>query len=206
MLTCQHRMRPEISLLIRQFYGQPIEDHFSVLGRNSIVGLRSNVFFINHSVLEDRPGDESNTTKINRFEVRYLAKLTQYLIKQKQFQPEQITILSMYLGQMAEIKKLLKTMNLGQVKCTTVDNYQGEENEIILLSLVRSNKENRIGFLNVKNRVCVALSRARCGLYVIGNFDFICKSEKGDEWKQIVTTLTKRGKCFILFIGLSGFW
>ena len=56
-----------------------------------------------------------------------------------------------------------------QVRVTTVDNYQGEENDIIILSLVRSNHQNQIGFLKASNRVCVALSRARYGLFIFGN-------------------------------------
>ena len=51
----------------------------------------------------------------------------------------------------------------------TVDSYQGEENDVILLSLVRSNETANIGFLDSKNRLVVALSRARRGLYVFGN-------------------------------------
>lgn len=47
------------------------------------------------------------------------------------------------------------------VRVTVVDNFQGEENDIILLSLVRSNEENKIGFLRTDNRICVALSRAK---------------------------------------------
>ena len=47
------------------------------------------------------------------------------------------------------------------VRVTAVDNYQGEENDIILLSLVRSNEDNQIGFLKTDNRVCVAISRAK---------------------------------------------
>lgn len=47
------------------------------------------------------------------------------------------------------------------VRVTVVDNFQGEENDIILLSLVRSNDENKIGFLRTDNRICVALSRAK---------------------------------------------
>lgn len=46
---------------------------------------------------------------------------------------------------------------------------QGQENEIILISLVRSNKEKKIGYLSQRNRLCVAISRARCGLYLFGN-------------------------------------
>ena len=50
---------------------------------------------------------------------------------------------------------------LKNIKVFTVDNYQGEENDIIILSLVRSNKAFNVGFLKISNRVNVALSRAR---------------------------------------------
>ena len=56
------------------------------------------------------------------------------------------------------------------VRVTAVDNYQGEENDVIILSLVRSNEEESVGFLKTDNRVCVALSRAKNGLYAFGNF------------------------------------
>lgn len=59
------------------------------------------------------------------------------------------------------------------VRVTVVDNFQGEENDIILLSLVRSNKENKIGFLRTDNRICVALSRAKykqCNFSVNNSF------------------------------------
>jgi superfamily I DNA and/or RNA helicase len=69
-----------------------------------------------------------------------------------------------------------------------VDKYQGEENEIILLSLVRSNSRAKIGFLEIENRVCVALSRAKKGLYIVGNMDNLCGS--GSRlWQSIKRTL-----------------
>lgn len=52
---------------------------------------------------------------------------------------------------------------LKNVKITAVDNFQGEESRIVILSLVRSNKEGKIGFLSAANRICVALSRAKEG-------------------------------------------
>ena len=58
---------------------------------------------------------------------------------------------------------------------------QGQENDIILISLVRSNKERRIGFLTQKNRICVAISRARCGLYLFGNEAQLAYASK--SWK-----------------------
>lgn len=52
---------------------------------------------------------------------------------------------------------------LKDVRITVVDNFQGEENKIILLSLVRSNADGNVGFLKIDNRICVALSRAKEG-------------------------------------------
>ena len=49
---------------------------------------------------------------------------------------------------------------------TAVDNFQGEESRVVLLSLVRSNQQGRIGYLKEANRVCVALSRAKEGKQV----------------------------------------
>lgn len=54
-------------------------------------------------------------------------------------------------------------VRLSNVKITVVDNYQGEESKIILLSLVRNNDRDEIGFLKTENRICVMLSRAREG-------------------------------------------
>lgn len=57
------------------------------------------------------------------------------------------------------------TPSLSRVRVVTVDDYQGEENDIVILSLVRSNTDGNIGFVSVENRICVALSRARQGAH-----------------------------------------
>ena len=62
---------------------------------------------------------------------------------------------------------------------------------IILLSLVRSNRKKSAGFLKESNRVCVALSRARYGLYCIGNFQLFQVS--CEFWSSIVDDLKSRG-------------
>lgn len=48
---------------------------------------------------------------------------------------------------------------------------------------MRSNKESNIGYLNMKNRICVALSRAREGFYLIGNMD--CLENGSTYWKAV---------------------
>lgn len=75
------------------------------------------------------------------------------------------------------------------VRITSVDGYQGEENEIVLLSLVRSNNINSIGFLKTSNRVCVALSRARLGFYITGDLHLLAR--KSNLWKSIKDYLCK---------------
>lgn len=55
------------------------------------------------------------------------------------------------------------------LRVATVDNFQGEEAKIVVVSLVRSNDERRVGFLKTSNRINVLLSRARQGMYIIGN-------------------------------------
>lgn len=76
------------------------------------------------------------------------------------------------------------------MKIVVVDNYQGEESDIILLSLVRSNEKGNVGFLKMENRICVALSRAKYGLYIMGNMDNLCNSS--DMWKQIKESLVNQ--------------
>ncbi|KAL8921443.1 MAG: hypothetical protein Q9172_004035 [Xanthocarpia lactea] len=62
-----------------------------------------------------------------------------------------------------------KTALLGALRVATVDNFQGEEAKVIILSFVRSNAEGKCGFLRTSNRINVALSRARHGMYTIGD-------------------------------------
>ena len=78
---------------------------------------------------------------------------------------------------------------LFDVVIKSVDNYQGEENDIIHLSTVRSNKKRDVGFLKCKNRICVALSRVRLGFIAIGNFTQLAGKNK--LWKTITDQLCR---------------
>ncbi|XP_069679798.1 NFX1-type zinc finger-containing protein 1-like isoform X2 [Periplaneta americana] len=89
-----------------------------------------------------------------------------------------------------EEEMLVEDSTLRDVRVTVVDNFQGEENDIILLSLVRSNDEGKIGFLTTENRVCVALSRARHGLFLIGNMENLKNASA--VWKNIEETLSQQ--------------
>lgn len=106
---------------------------------------------------------EQNNSHINVHEVGVAVRLAIYLLQQE-YDPSQITILTMYGGQRLKLMdKLRQSIIAGasDIRVSTVDGFQGEENDIIILSLVRSNNNNSIGFLKTSNRVCVGLSRAK---------------------------------------------
>ena len=185
-LSVQHRMRPEIAALMKHIYTD-LENHESVEKYEDIKGINKNMFFVNHSHLENH-NDESHS-HTNEHEATFVVALCQYLLQQG-YSTGQITLLTTYTGQMFAIRDCLKQQNDEEVKgvrLTTVDNFQGEENDIILLSLVRSNKDEKIGFIKMVNRACVALSRAKKGFYCIGNFDFL--SNHSEIWSKIVSDL-----------------
>lgn len=108
----------------------------------------TNVFWYSHNYPESTDDVHS---RVNILEGEMIVGFADYLILNG-MAPEQITILTFYAGQRAQISKTIrKNVNLGQtmLRVATVDSYQGEENEVILLSLVRSNAYNSIGFLSV---------------------------------------------------------
>lgn len=83
-----------------------------------------------------------------------------------------------------------KTTLLNAVRIASVDNFQGEEAKVIVISLVRSNDEKKCGFLKTSNRINVLLSRARHGMYIIGNSD---TARSVPMWDKVVTILEKNG-------------
>ena len=170
-LLRQHRMRPEISQLVQDMY-PGLENSDSVFNRDHVMGIEKDVFFVSHIHDEYQKGESQSYS--NEFEARYVMRLTRYLLQQG-YKRQDITVLTPYSGQMFCIRDLMPKSEFAGIRISILDNYQGEENEIILLSLVRSNKEGKIGFLKKENRICVALSRAKIGLYVIGNFRMIEK-------------------------------
>lgn len=188
-LNIQHRMRPEISTLLVPTIYPKLLDHPSVQHRDKIKGIDKNVFFITHNVPEQEITEISS--KQNKHEADFLIALCRHFLLQG-YKPEDITILTTYSGQLYYLRNEKKKYNLPRELCIrVVDNFQGEESKIILLSLVRSNSENKVGFLKTENRVCVALSRARDGLYIIGNMS--CLLASSELWQKIADKLTDQG-------------
>ncbi|PYH91620.1 P-loop containing nucleoside triphosphate hydrolase protein [Aspergillus ellipticus CBS 707.79] len=85
---------------------------------------------------------------------------------------------------------ITKTNALRTVRAATIDNFQGEEAKVVVISLVRSNPQKRCGFLRTSNRINVLLSRAKHGMYVIGNS---ATSGHVPMWRQVVDILKENG-------------
>ena len=189
-LECQHRMKPEIAELVKPHIYSKLFNHSSVKDYPVVQGISKDLFFIKHSFPEEE--DQNLMSHSNDHEAKYLVGLCQYILQQQQYNPENITILVTYAGQQRRVRKLISEGKLEGVRVDTVDNFQGEENNIILLSLVRSNSDKNVGFLKEENRVCVALSRAQHGFYCIGNFDML--RQKVPLWERIVADVEGKGK------------
>ena len=187
-LQLQHRMRPVIANNVRLIYPS-LRDHESVNGYENIRGIANDLFFVSHD--HDEIYDEEQKSYSNQHEATFVISLAQYIIQQG-YEPFNVTILTTYKGQLFLLQRLLMDYHFPQqnLTVTVVDNYQGEENEIVILSLVRSNKDGNIGFLKKSNRICVALSRAKKGFYIIGNLNKL--AENSTLWKDIRTGLIEK--------------
>ncbi|KAF4126208.1 Superfamily I DNA and/or RNA helicase [Geosmithia morbida] len=147
-------------------------------------------------------------SKENSFEVEMVLKLVKYL-GQQGYNTSNIVILTPYLGQLRLLRDaLIKTtdpilsdfdsgeliraglltsaagnVDRGEIRLSTIDNYQGEERDIVIASLTRSNERGDIGFMKAPERLNVLVSRARNCLIMIGNMATFINSLQGkDTW------------------------
>ncbi|KAJ9450599.1 Helicase required for RNAi-mediated heterochromatin assembly 1 [Diplonema papillatum] len=183
VLLTQRRMRQSICDLTAQFYNQPIRTHPKIDEYPAYIdGLTHPVFFLEHT----KPETKDDGSPFNAFEAEFSVRLANYLIKQG-YTAKDICILTAYKGQLMAVKERARSkFDTADIKIVCVDNYQGEEVDIVILSLVRSGSDN-IGFLQQENRLIVALSRARKGMYVIGNIRFLADCNK-EGWGRVVCT------------------
>ncbi|KAL7627407.1 hypothetical protein AAE478_001600 [Parahypoxylon ruwenzoriense] len=225
-LLNQHRMRPEISSLIRHNY-PALQDANGTGNRPHLSGFQDDVVFFNHSypeerndILVDKLDHGTPSSKHNVFEVEMVLKCIRYL-GQQNYKTTDIVVLTPYLGQLSLLRKSLSKdhdpilndfdshdlvqagiipaasadVNKKPIRLSTIDNYQGEESDIVVASLTRSNDEGDIGFMAAPERLNVLISRARNALIMIGNANTFMSARKGREgWVQLFDSLKAGGK------------
>ena len=142
-------------------------------------------FFTHHSSLYKEQFVGESFGRINKAEAELtLLTLAEYLTKigKQRVLDERIDvgIISPYRAQVQYLKSLIKKYEFFKpyrriISVNTVDGFQGQERDVILISLVRSNDEGQIGFLKDLRRMNVAMTRARMKLIILGNKDTMTK-------------------------------
>uniref|UniRef100_A0A7S1TC51 Intron-binding protein aquarius n=1 Tax=Compsopogon caeruleus TaxID=31354 RepID=A0A7S1TC51_9RHOD len=169
-LDAQGRCRPEIAELYRWMY--PDLRDLPSIASESPLGRRGHNpgFKANVQVIDVWMGDESEPTPHyfqNLAEAEYIAAVYQYM-RLIGYPSTSIAVLTTYRGQQELIKDVIRSRVawnpvLGSPRISTVDKFQGQQSDFILLSLVRTRK---LGHFRDIRRMIVALSRARLGLYI----------------------------------------
>mgnify|MGYP003386249053 CR=1 FL=1 len=123
----------------------------------------------------------SGTSFLNRTEASAVEKLVTLMLKNG-ITPEQIGVVTPYEGQRAHVvthmerQGPMRTELFSEIEVASVDSFQGREKDFIILSCVRSNDQQGIGFLRDPRRLNVALTRAKYGVFIIGNARLLAKN------------------------------
>jgi regulator of nonsense transcripts 1 len=137
----------------------------------------------------------TGTSFLNRAEAAACEKIVTALLKGGVL-PSQVGVITPYEGQRAYIVTQLQRLGslraalYADVEVSSVDAFQGREKEFIIVSCVRSNEKQGIGFLNDPRRLNVALTRAKRGLVVLGNPRVLAKRPL---WNDLLTHFKDRG-------------
>lgn len=180
LLKLQYRMNDEIMRFSSEwFYGGMLQSAPEVKYR-SILDFDTSIEWINTEGLdcnEEFIGE--NYGRINKSEAELsIEQLKGYITKigRERFLNERIDVgmISPYKAQVQYLRRLVRNDAFFKpyrqaITINTVDGFQGQERDVILISLVRANEEGQIGFLNDLRRMNVAITRARMKLIILGD-------------------------------------
>jgi superfamily I DNA and/or RNA helicase len=172
----------------REFYGGQLQSAPEVKYRG-ILDWDTAIEWVENPAF-DADGVESRElnaglSRINTFEAQLtLATLQRYFEKigKDRLLEEHVDvgIISPYKGQVQLLRRLLRQDRYWKpfrqlITINTVDGFQGQERDVIVISLVRSNDQGDIGFLRDLRRMNVAITRARMKLIILGDKATICR-------------------------------
>lgn len=187
MLTIQHRMVAPIGNLIGEcFYEGKLESDGPDIDENLGQVLQQPVTWLTTTKLKNCREQAVKSSYNNPTEVNVIVKALEELnaMAESAQKKYSIAVLTGYKAHLYLLKrKLSSKVNVWPyltVECNTVDAFQGREEDIVIYSVTRSNKENKIGFLRDKARLNVALSRGRVGLVIVGDHHF-CRNLPTDN-------------------------
>lgn len=200
-LTVQYRMHPCLSLFpSNMFYDGSLQNGVTIQDRKGVAGLPWPIPDTPMMFWASFGQEELSATGIsylNRSEAVACQKLIMRMYKAG-VKPSQIGIVTPYEGQRTYLKQFLAgSMNdafteemYGELEIESVDAFQGREKDYIILSCVRSNDHQGIGFLSDKRRMNVAITRAKYGLVILGNPRVLSKNLL---WSYLLNHFKERG-------------
>ncbi|WP_153797639.1 AAA domain-containing protein [Foetidibacter luteolus] len=157
LLNTQYRMKPAIAgFSSNYFYNGLLQTAASLVNKGT------HITFVDTAGSGYNEAHGSDGTSLqNEGELR----IVQLLLQTEPFNLLETAFISPYAGQAAAAKELLPA----EIRISTIDSFQGQEKENIIVSLVRSNEDGDIGFLKDYRRMNVAITRAKEQLIVIGD-------------------------------------
>ena len=203
-LTTQYRCPPTLmEFSNRHFYNNRLQTAPAFLLDEKInltPAEKNHTFFtkIDSFIHLDSQEEKVGKSYINRAEVEAIIQ-TLLMLKQQGTLLSDVIILTFYGAQRALLQRRLEEEDLSAVKVKSVDEAQGDEARITLVSFVRSNREGRVGFLKKRNRINVAFTRTRGARFCYGNADTL-SCQKG-----IVASVVKHYYKKEAFFNLSQF-
>ncbi|KAG7952426.1 hypothetical protein I3843_12G058400 [Carya illinoinensis] len=202
-LQVQYRMHPSLSEFpSNSFYEGTLQNGVTVNERQSTgidfpwpVPNRPMLFYVQMGQEEI---SASGTSYLNRTEAANVEKIVTTFLRSGVV-PSQIGVITPYEGQRAYIVNYmsrngaLRQQLYKEIEVASVDSFQGREKDYIILSCVRSNEHQGIGFLNDPRRLNVALTRARYGIVILGNPKVLSKQPL---WNGLLTHY-KEHECLV---------
>ncbi len=157
LLNTQYRMREAIAGFSSNYFYNGL-----LLSAPHLGNIATHITFIDTagSGFNEKHGADGSSLQ-NEGELR----IAQKLLETEVLDPLHTAFISPYSGQVTAAKELLPK----PLRISTIDSFQGQEKEIVILSLVRSNDDGVIGFLKDYRRMNVAITRAKEQLFVIGD-------------------------------------
>lgn len=157
LLDTQYRMRASISQFSSEYFYKG-----ELKTPDDLKDIGSHVAYYDTAGtgFEEKAG-EDGTSRINEGELDMVVKL----MEMEGLKPASTAFISPYSGQVALAKDRLDA----KMRSSTIDSFQGQESETVIISLVRSNSDAEIGFLKDYRRMNVAITRAKERLIVIGD-------------------------------------
>jgi hypothetical protein len=196
LLTIQHRMHPDIaSYVSAASYDGQLEDAPEVQAYDYITRKPFPValhFVDTEGMRGGRERRGPGGALRNEAEVRVAAQVVR-LLDERAPRHLSMAVIAMYAEQVERLRQALGRRRFKRsVKIDTVDSFEGREEDIVVISLVRSNERGRIGFLRVPNRLNVAISRAKRLVACIGDSATLRSGEES-MYGQLVESARSTG-------------